>query len=144
MVRVTALAAAFALTSSGAFAAATPKFTADCNGSETIQVNSGPIKTVAYALRNVTIDLPAKSWCRGLCSEDETRDIADVSSTPVKLTDVDAGPIVRHTTIDLKSGAFSNYLRITTKGGAAALDVISQVAATCVPVVATTNLVRVR
>jgi len=83
-----ALAALIPVTAQSAQAA--DRFGETCTGSEVVKVGPGRARTMPYEL-TLSVDLKAGRYCYGACGPDQTFAIADTTSDPIRLADLETG-----------------------------------------------------
>lgn len=86
---------AFALATMGSTSAyGQDQIAENCSGTETIQVGENPARVVPYTL-TFSADLAAGYYCYADCRPQQTYRIADRTSNPIKLANLNAGSQIR-------------------------------------------------
>lgn len=101
-----------ALAGALAWIAATPTHAADrigetCSGTETVRVGVEAPRSFPYSI-TFSADLARKTYCYGDCRPDHTYPIADSTSVPIKLANLDSDGQKRMLLFDPRSGALTD------------------------------------
>src|SRR4051812_28073135 len=83
--------------SAAAAAAPEPRFAGTCTGSETVQVGDGPAQSAPFAVA-FSADLPRGRICYDKCKIEQTYEIADAVSDPIRFADVNSAGQTRRIT----------------------------------------------
>jgi len=91
------------------------RFGLRCSGMETVVVGHDPARHLAYHL-SITVDLPHRNYCDGLCRPAETYILRRAASGVLMLSDVDLPQQSRHMLFDPRTMHLSDDQRIRMGG----------------------------
>lgn len=75
------------------------RFGETCSGTETVTIGSQPPRTLPYTLA-FSADLGVRRYCYDACGAGQSFAIADATTTPIRLADLDRGSQSRHLFFD--------------------------------------------
>lgn len=75
------------------------RFAIACTGAETVTAGRQMPKQLAYDI-TLSFDLPDKLYCYGACGKEQTYPIADPSSSPIRLANLETSSQMRRMTFD--------------------------------------------